>query len=171
MAYNVDFVRIKNIGDKDFYATFDSKPYGAKAGETFTAPFEAAIVWLGDPNLLDNPDRARFDRTEELQRIQARYGAYKGHQEYDRMWYNRPQLEVWTLDDDERIFMVADDPDGKHVSPASTTQEEKEALQAEVARMRKAQAEMLKRLDDMTNISPSLDDVALDKPTKVGVAE
>lgn len=100
------WVRVKNVGNLAWVDRFNNARYEIPAGSEILAPYEAIMLWLGDPDARDIDPRRRY-RTEEFRRIRVRCGAYDDELAWEQ---NRPHLEVFTTNG-ERITTVVDDPD------------------------------------------------------------
>jgi len=101
-------VRIENYGDADFIDFFDSTQFVIPAGTSQYVPFDATIVWLG------NPDDRDDTRRTAVEGIRLRYG-YSSLS--STTWEDHaPTLRVYAQGTDERIWYPADDPLGEHLT-------------------------------------------------------
>lgn len=169
-------VRVTNEGDKPFRDGYDNKQYTILPGKTVVVPWEAVSLWLGDPRLTNDPDRAQFDRDDERARVLVRLGIHIDSEappqtDDERIVSNAPKLVVQDIDG-ETIIMLAQDPTGETVLPAKFTRGDADDLRGELDRLKAEQARLLDMLERQANqnTAPGLDSVQDDSPSKVGVA-
>jgi hypothetical protein len=141
-------VRIRNAGTKQFRAKYAGEWYIIPPNVDHIVPYDAMVLWCGDPTLVDIDKKRRF-RTHEYARLCVKYGVYENA---DRMGENFPKLEIYNLADNTQIITVLDDPLGMNLTPETQTiavnqrqadqlrlmQEQFEAMQAEMAMLRQA---------------------------------
>lgn len=114
VAGPTSMVQVRNTDIKDFIKDYHIDTIRIPAGQSMIVMWDIMVYWLGNPSLVDENIRQR-DRTREYQRVRVLYGAYDD----DRVWEaNRPRLEVYALTG-ERIWTVAEDPEGIHSTPAN----------------------------------------------------
>lgn len=112
----MSMVRIRNLSTLPWTKEYHVDQITIPAQSEMIVPFEMMVYWLGNPSLVDASIRQK-DRTREIRRIRALYGCYDD----DAMWeQKRPPLEVYALDG-TRIYTVAEDPEGAHVTQATTS--------------------------------------------------
>lgn len=169
-------VRVTNEGDRPFSDGYASVKYTILPGKTVVVPWEAATLWLGDPRLVDEEDRALFPRTEEVGRVLVRNGLHldpEGPPQTDpeRLVERAPKLKVADIDG-EVIVMLAGDPTGETALPAKFTRGDADDLRGELDRLKAEQARLLDMLERQANANtaPGLDSVLDDAPSKVPVS-
>lgn len=150
MAANDPPIRVRNTHHFDFVDKFANHTYVIKAGEDTIIPFDAMILWLGNPKAVDVDGKRRY-RRDEFRRLRVRYGAYD---DADLWEQNKPQLSCTTIDG-QPITTIVDDPDGKHLTPAVQSQNEREALIQRLDYMQRAMTEMQQELNRVQQRSPS----------------
>lgn len=145
MPRSGDVVRIRNVGSEPWSDSFGGVRYQASPGSETLAPFDAACLWFGHPEAVDLNDRESY-RTDEYQRLRTRYGVYHN----DDLWEpHTPNIEVWDLDGN-RLVMVLNDPEGKHLTPAQTSVAEQQNLQVMVAALQSQLRQVQAQLDAQT---------------------
>lgn len=165
-------IRIRNNGEKPYKDQYASTTYVVPPGGENVIPWEAALLWLGDPRLLDDERHGFFARAEELQRVLIRMGSHgldgRNLSEAERAIEDRPSLEVYDIDNN-RIPMLLDDPDGENVVPASFVKGEKDDLFAELDKVKAYQAQLLQLIQENQNqtAAPGLEAAADDSPQRV----
>lgn len=115
MAEPGDAIRVTNKGKKAFTDSFDGRQYTIEPGSDKVVPYEAAALWFGDPRAIDTGQVKT--RLEEFRRLRVKYGAYENEDAWNS---NKPNVKITTLDGD-KITSVIDDPEGKEITPQSTT--------------------------------------------------
>ncbi len=172
-----EVVRVKNVGKVPFRGKYDQQVYDIPVKSQVIVPEDAARHWLGRWDLIDRDFHP--ERKEEYARLRVLYGAHfseDGIDENTKWEQNKPQLEVYTLDTEERIFTVVDDPAGERISPATQTKREKGLLEDQVDALKKqlnavqnvlAQQQMGDRY--VATDDEAQNDVEEDIPTKVPV--
>lgn len=133
------------FGDQVYVINQDPYPHTFKWGgkkyvlepeKKVPVPFEAMVLWAGDPRSADSMRSFREgasvsfipDRDSEVRRLTVKYGG-----DNDRVF---PKLSFKDLDDN-KITTVIDDPEGKEVLTANVTVMQNEE-----------QAEKIKALED-----------------------
>lgn len=113
-----DFVRVVNKDSISIRLTWAGRRYEADPGQEVMAPFEAVMKDLGDPRATEavrsvssDNGTVQFisDRLTEKRRLELLYHVVPP-----------PKVEVFTMSGD-RIWTVAEDPDGEHVTPTVIT--------------------------------------------------
>lgn len=138
-----DVVRLRNVGATDFKAQYANIPYTVRPGQETVVQFAAACLWLGHPDAVDVDEKRRY-RTDEYLRLMMRYGVYDGS---PLPWETaKPSVECFTLDGD-RLVTVVDDPEGKHLSPATSSLAERERMLDQMARMQQQMTAMQAQVD------------------------
>lgn len=104
---------------------FSGRRYVLNPNEKIPVPWEAAVLWYGDPRSSENiaslrdplTDATSFipDRESEVRRLVVRYGG----DEHARF----PDVEILDLDGNN-LYSVIEDPEGSHVMPARATVDE-----------------------------------------------
>lgn len=135
----MEMVRLVNKGTEPFTDIYDNVRYTIAAGSEGFAPWEAMILWFGDPRARDADDRHK-DRTDEYERLRQKYGVYHEDGKFAEVV---PHIEVYSLDG-QRITTVAEDPEGvpSNISIPATPTNPAET----VAKL----AAMEKRLNELT---------------------
>lgn len=169
-------VRLSNEGDKPFRDTYGNTPYTVLPGKEIIVPWEAAVLWLGNPTFVDDEARALFPRNDELQRLLVRLGAHVNSEappltDDERLLAAAPKVKVRSVDGDD-ITMLTEDPLGESALPARFTRGDKDDLRGELDRLKEEQSRLLQMLEQQANekTSPGLDSVEADTPNRVGVA-
>lgn len=99
-------IKLVNPTDEDYIDYHADKRYRIPAHGHIVCQAGPLHEWLGDPDIRD-VDRNK-ERTREVTRLRARYGAYENNDVWER---NKPPIEAWTMDD-QRIITIVDDPQG-----------------------------------------------------------
>ncbi len=133
-------VKVTNLSEKEFRDMFANQGYAIPSGRSAIVPYEAVMLWCGDPEAV-NRDEHHRDRDDEFHRLQVRYGALNPGE--DLMGQNAPKLKVESLDDTE-VVTVLEDPEGRGITPAVITQSSSDYLQAQIESQQK-ELEALKR--------------------------
>lgn len=129
----MSMVKVRNVSDVDFTKDYHIDIITIPARSESFVMWEVMVYWLGNPALVDESIRQKA-RTREYERLRVLYGAY----ENDLLWdANKPQLEVYTLDGETRIYTVVDDPEGKRVMPAQQTVAGAASYEAQIAAMQR----------------------------------
>lgn len=133
-------VKLVNLSDTDYVDMFNGTTFRIKAHDAELVPDAAMKVWMGDPQARNLPrDRAR---QEELERVQARCGAYGDRQlDWDTL---KPPLEAFDMEGN-RVYTVMDDPEGTHGttgSPVFTIEQLSQKLVEQDAEMKRLQAQL-----------------------------
>lgn len=131
-----EYVRLVNKSDKPFdFHQNNKKRVIAPRGDTIV-PFHVATTLFGDPGIRD--EAPRNERTNQYNKVRSYFGYCLGMMSDDEWEARRPQIEVWDLETDSRVFMIFDDPTGElgsGISLTSTPQEDQiAALTATLAR-------------------------------------
>lgn len=127
-----DVVRLRNAGTDPFNGKYSNQPYRIMPGGEAIAPFIAVCLWFGHPDAIDEGPRDRH-RFNERERLRIKYGVYDD----DTKWEpNTPKVEVYTLEGD-RILTVLDDPEGVHLSPATTTMAEQSVMEDQLQQLQR----------------------------------
>lgn len=130
-------VRAVNPSDKPFKDMCDSQPYLIPAGSESLIPYEAAVLWFGNPDTIDI-DARRRDRTDEYMRVRVRYGVY----EHEHLIGQIPAIEIFTLEGD-KIHMVKDDPEGILNNPVVSDDTTLRSVQQQLLAMQAQQQQLL----------------------------
>ncbi len=137
-------VKLVNTEDREFVIKYEKERY-VLAGNTSTAlPWRVASYWLGDPFKKNTPV---FDYGEhEWERFRRRHGVSASLFMTDEKWDEiRPKVEVYTVIDNDRIYMLNDGRQHKNEVDFKTGYGEDElkmqvaALQAQLANLVAAQ--------------------------------
>lgn len=138
-----DVVRLRNVGAEQWVGKYANQDYRMNPGQEAIVSFAAACLWFGHPDAVDVDDRNRY-RTEEHERLRVRYGVYDSPIE---VWdANTPNIEVHDLDGN-RLITVVDDPEGKHLNPAVSSQQEKTLMVEQMTRMQQQMKAMQAQMD------------------------
>lgn len=165
-------VRVRNPGEKVFKDQYASVKYAIQPGQEVVVPWYAAVLWFGDPRVLDDETRGVFARADELLRVLTRMGSGgldgRGLGEVDRVKADHPGIEVFDIDGN-RIEMLIDDPEGENVTPIGFVKAEKDDLFAELDKVKAYQSQLLQLIEDQKNqaSSPGLESAADDAPSRV----
>lgn len=118
-----DHVYIINEDVQPYTFKFERRRYVLEPNKKNPVPFEAAVLWTGDPRATDKMQSVRTeggdvlfipDRESEVRRLKVKYGGEEN--------YQFPNIAVTTLDD-QPIVTVLQDPEGNTVNPAVVTVE------------------------------------------------
>lgn len=129
--------RAVNNGDKPFKDACDSQVYLIPPHSESLIPFDAAVLWFGNPDTIDI-DARRRDRTDEYMRVRVRYGIY----EHEARLGELPQVEVYTLEGN-KIHMVKDDPEGILNNPIVSDDSTLRSVQQQLLVMQAQQQQLL----------------------------
>lgn len=138
-----DFVKLVNTD----YRSFDFHQNNVKRvilpGEDAIVPWDIACTLFGNPRITDIPPAN--ERTLMYTKIRARHNFSAGLQREDEWEGIRPSVEVYDIENNQRIFMLIEDPDGDHmtdaprpsaqISDVAAMQRQIEALTAMVSKM------------------------------------
>lgn len=147
MAPRLTAVRIRNEGSKPFSQKWAGDRYVVPAGQDHIVPWEAAVLWFGNPDLVDLDRRNRL-RTNEYNRLCVKYGVYEKAEQLGPT--NFPKVSVWNLTDNSRILMVLDDPTGQTVTPETKTFADNKKLQEQVDLMNSQMEQMRQQMALLT---------------------
>jgi hypothetical protein len=158
-------VRVKNLRDVAFVDSFDGTTYSVNPAGTAIVPTEAAKLWFGNWDLVDKPSRAMRERSDELRRLQVRFGCSDDPERWEA---TKPLVHVSDVDEDTRFVTVIDDPSGSAISEAAVTVDEHEDMLS----MIRQQAKDLDRLkkDYQKQIRTTQPDSDADEDTPEPVA-
>jgi hypothetical protein len=157
-------VRVRNEGETNFHQRYAGEMYDIPPSVDMIIPYDAMVLWLGNPELVDIDRKRRF-RTNEYARLCVKYGVYEREVELGEK--NFPKLKAFTLTDNQPIITVLDDPEGKHITPELQTtavnqrQSEQLALMAqEMDALRAQMAILTQRNGAMANMNHGDEDGA-----------
>lgn len=106
------FVRIHNPTNVPLALKYVRTRWVVPAGAEIAIPYYCAVLWFGDPRATDDPtDRRKRFRTNELERVAAKWGLYDSGR-----WETIPQVRIHDLGGHE-LFFPALDPDGTKRNP------------------------------------------------------
>lgn len=147
------FVKILNRGPSPFRFYNGPNERIIKVGDDAIIPWGIATANLGDPTLLDVGKDNR--RTNSLNSILQYHGYQVGMETGEQWEERRPHIEVYDLDNNERIFMLIEDPDGKHAQEFSDdfNASDVEILQRQVAMLSR---QLNQVLEAQTSTAPEL---------------
>lgn len=162
----MSLVKLRNTGDKPYrlkHAVHEPAGFTlAPGGKERICHLGVALLYLGNPAAVNKgPAKGDRHRDAELKRIQTKWGYYRGLVSNDAwlgVGLNKmtdkevgpyvPQIECFDLDD-ERMWMVHDDPDGTRRSQVVDTRIEDalsgRAVEAEIAGLK----DQVRRLTDI----------------------
>lgn len=113
-----DFVKLVNTD----YRPFDFHQNNVKRivapGEDVIVPWPIACTLLGNPRIPDIPPAN--ERTRAYEKIRARHNYSAGLQTEDEWATIKPSIEVYDIENNQRIFMLIEDPAGEHMESAPT---------------------------------------------------
>lgn len=110
-----------------FTVEWDSRKHNLQPGRDSFIPFEAAASFFGDPrsgerivSIINERGQVGFipDRATEVRRLRTKYDNMFGD---ETVIENYPIVEVYDLQENERIITVLDDPKGDTVRIAERT--------------------------------------------------
>lgn len=170
-----DVVRLVNVGDTDFVDAFNGRGYTIKAHSQLMVDWDAMCLWLGHPDANNFDPRNRV-RVQEYERIRTKYGvdAKALEMSLDKTPFEaedlframRPPLEAYDMADN-RIFTVADDPNGDFLAPVVAAQKSGGDMTVIMARMQSMEQEqanlrqqlaMAQRREQALNDAQPIDD-------------
>jgi hypothetical protein len=140
---------------------YNSRKYVLPVGQDVFLPFEAAMLWFGDPRANEGAQSLRLDsgvvtwladRPTEVRRL---HHLYDGQFSDESQIANYPIVQVWTLQN-ERIPTVLDDPSGENIIPAKISQSENEMLRLQMAKMQQQMEALTQRLGIESASTPTL---------------
>lgn len=128
-----EFCRVTNKKDNLLKIKYNGQIYNLPSGREVVVPFEAAVLWFGDPRTIDKVQLLRDNngkvqnmlpsRPDEIKRLRFKYGADLTGDESTfeetingqrKPMENLPDVTVVDLDGNE-ITMVTSDPEGLYV--------------------------------------------------------
>lgn len=151
MSWQDEFVQVRNETDHNY--EWDGRQY--PAGSTSTVPFLNMANSFGDPRAVAGVHQPFLSGKGEKGVIQPREDERNRVQTVWRIggpdpiyaWDDLPKLSFYTMDG-ERLFTVAEDPYGEHVTPANLTVDQQQVLQHTVER----QQEIINRLLEVSGL-------------------
>lgn len=120
-----DFVKIINKNDKPFDFHQNNRKRVLQPGEDAIIPWGLACSLFGHPSTLNV--HPRNERDKLYQKVRSRFNYTLGmvppeaHEQGIRNpedWWEviRPRIDVYDIENNERVWMVIDDPTGEHMS-------------------------------------------------------
>lgn len=151
-----DILKATNLGSRPLTIGYNSRAYKLEPGKPTIIPWEAAVIWFGDPRSAEKAQRVFDDagnaigippRDSEVNRLRVKYGHQVGSvNDYLKNGGGNdtpvPKVELTTWDD-QAITTVLDDPEGESVIPAVSTMADSASQQAMIQNLTR-QLEMLK---------------------------
>jgi len=147
-------VRVKNLRDVAFVDSFDGTTYSVNPAGSTIVPIEAAKLWFGNWDLVDKPSRALRERSEELQRLQVRYGCSDDPERWEA---TKPLVQVCDVDD----------PAGTAISEAAVTVDEHEDMLSMIRQQAKDLDRLKKDYQKQIRTEQPDSDADEDKPEPV----
>lgn len=159
-------VRALNNGDTEFKAMYDGVQYKIPAHSELIIPWDAAILWLGDPRLWDaETDRAR---TKERDRLMVRWGAIEGVDLADRL----PNIAIHLLSDGSPIPMLGADPSAPPIDVFGSGAEEDMSQDQRMSHLEQQLAEAIARLNELTaNQAPADPSINSQPPSPATISQ
>jgi hypothetical protein len=162
---------LRNEGDSTFAGLYGGQMWRISPGESAVVQREAAVLWLGDPRLIDHEKGGRLvpARSDEVDRIKLRYGIPGipfDPQTGKPMptWEEAiPKLRV-TNHQGEEIRMIIHDPEGDSVKVVNQTVEENRLLTEQMQRMEAELASMRQRFEAIPQREEGVQEVPEDTP-------
>lgn len=124
-----DFLKVHNNSDQPIVMQWDGRKVIVKPKSVGLASFEHVIHHFGDPvsgsednaKVTDEFGAIRYvaSRETEKRRLQMRHGWVLGARDPLLTEHPIPDVEIYDQND-ERIWTVAEDPDGEHQLPPSS---------------------------------------------------
>lgn len=111
----LDIVKVKNVGDKPVTLRHDR--YGDMTldpGKSRIIPLAIALVNFGNPGAIDIDAKNKL-REAERRHVWGWWGYFPGLMTPAEWEALRPTIEVYDVEDN-RVYMVHDDPYGEHAS-------------------------------------------------------
>lgn len=138
---------------------YDGIAYRLECGKEAFMPIEAARCWFGDErsqeNMTTGLSRTRIrawvnDRQTEVRRLRTLYDNRMGD---ELTIHGQPIVELYTIDDNQRIPTVLDDPLGTNSNPAQMSEAEQSNLYVLIAKQQ-AQLDQMRRQMEAQNSRP-----------------
>ena len=137
-------VKVVNTEDREFVVKYGEERYLLEANSTTALPWRVVAYYLGDPFKKNTPV---YDYGEhEWNRFRRRHGISASMHLSDEEWEEkRPKLEVYTVVDEDRIYMLNDGRQHENLTDFKTGYGEDElkmqvaALQSQLASLMAAQ--------------------------------
>lgn len=154
-------VRAENQGPEPFTAKYQGDTFHIPPGGQIFVPFYAMCLWAGHPDAID-VDRQRRYRTDELRRLQVRYGTHS----FNGCWStdvcngnpgpsrdgvkakhpphrHLPDLHFFSIDTGEEYNTVLLDPEGRTLT--TSTAQTQDTLESRAMRDLQSQIAALQR--------------------------
>ena len=134
-------VNITNPMTVPLVLKYEGKRWVVSADSTTPIPYLCAVIWFGDPRAKDDSkDRRMRMRTNELERVAAKWGIYD-----TGAWERIPQVKIVDMGGFE-LFFPALDPDGTKAQPDAQrlhqVKAHQDALDQEARILRERSAEL-----------------------------
>lgn len=114
-------LRINNVGDEPFVDRYDGQRFTVAPGSDLFVPWEAAVLWFGDPTAVDLGPGNKH-RTAERERLFMRSGLAGASA--DEFQVERPQIDCFNPENGTPVPMLMHDPDGPPSNPFGEPGEE-----------------------------------------------
>lgn len=163
-------LQIHNDGETTFEGMYGGQKWVLAPGMSTVIRQEAAVLWFGDPRLIDHERSGRLipARSEEVERIKLRYGVtgFAADPHTGRAmptWDDLPKIRV-TSHSGEDIKMVIHDPAGDSVVVVNQTVEENRILNEQMEAMRRQLAALEERYANTPQREEGVEEVPEDTP-------
>lgn len=163
-------LQIHNEGESNFEGTYGGQRWVLGPSMSTVIRQEAAILWFGDPRLIDHERGGRLipARSQEVERIKLRYGITgfpvdPGSGRTMPTWDDLPKIRVSTHAGED-IKMVIHDPAGDSVVVVNQTVEENRILNEQMEAMRRQLAALEERYANTPQRDEGVEEVPEDTP-------
>ena len=153
-------VQMVNEGDTEFVGKYTGQTFRAAPGERIFVPFYAMCLWAGHPDAMDLDRRRRY-RTDELSRLQVKYGTHS----FNGCWTTElcsgnpgtdnkpkhpptrhlPDIHFYRVEDNTEYMTVLADPEGKHTNPNVVRDASQDTLESRALRDLQVTVEKLQK--------------------------
>lgn len=153
-------VQMVNTGDVEFVGTYTGQEFRAGPGERIFVPFYAMCLWAGHPDAVDI-DRKRRYRTDELKRLQVKYGTHsfngcwttelcKGNPGVDMVkkhppMRHLPDIHFYRVEDGTEYMTVLADPEGRKLGASTIAEASQDTMESRALKDLQSTVERLQR--------------------------
>jgi len=153
-------VQMVNSGDVEFVGTYTGQEFRAGPGERIFVPFYAMCLWAGHPDAVDI-DRKRRYRTDELKRLQVKYGTHS----FNGCWTTElcsgnpgvdgvkkhppmrhlPDIHFYRVEDGSEYMTVLADPEGRKIGAGVISEVSQDSMESRALKDLQATVERLQK--------------------------
>jgi hypothetical protein len=160
-----EFVKMVNLSDQEFkYEHRNERKKIAPGGDSIV-PWNLAATLFGSPGIQNVGNNKNRDIALKKKRALNGYG--EGFMTVEQWDAERPEIAVFDLETNERIYMLIEDPDGKHMgsAPVPADKTDAEALQRQISTLQNEMQRLLARVQgpqnaaagDTNSVTPTAD--------------